>query len=444
MATLVVMGTILASCANLNENQLQENNNFTLTTTLSFDEGATTRALSVDFINKKATKTFAVGDQIAVFYIDGKGQSQRVLSNELTSGDIHNDGKSADFTVTFLNLPGNNAQLRYVYPIYMAKGTIGTSAEINDANTIDYSGLVNQTGDLDYLGAAYDLAVFDGNFSGTSLPTSATLDNRLAILALTLNNSDGSSPITSGLVSVEVEGSETYPVAPKGGGTFGEDVIYVAIKPETVAKALKITASDGTNDYEKTLTSRTYAAGNFYNMPVRMNAAAPAYTVGNVICTDGSTYVTVFVAVDAGKTPVGVIAYVGSETGVVGKTNGLAIALGDYLDQMNWSTAMSTCEGMAPAFSGASAWMLPSKTQWETMFSANGGEASYWIGLNTTITDAGGTGLQMDSDYWTSTEYDSSDARKAHIYYSSNTGMVNTGSIGPKSDTHLVRACFAF
>lgn len=273
MAALALVGAVMTGCSSDDNIQQPANNDnaYILKTTISFDtDDVTNRALAVDFTNKKATKTFAAGDRIAVFYKDGKGQSLRVLSNELTSDDIHNDGKSADFTVTFLNVPDDNAQVRYVYPVYMAQGTIGTSAVINDANTIDYSYLEHQTGDLVSLGAAYDLAVFDGNFSGTSLPTSATLDNRLAILALTLKNSDGSSTITGGLVSVEVEGSETYPVAPKGGGTFGEDVIYVAIKPETVAKALKITASDGTNDYEKTLTSRTYAAGNFYNMPVRM------------------------------------------------------------------------------------------------------------------------------------------------------------------------------
>lgn len=458
MAALALVGAVMTGCSSDDNIQQPANNDnaYILKTTISFDtDDVTNRALSVDFLNKKATKTFAVGDQIAVFFVDGKGRSMRALSNALTIDDIHNDGKSADFTVDFVGssgtTPGDNAQVRYVYPANMAKGSIDTGATINDANTIDYSNLAYQTGDLDYLGDAYDLAVFDGNLSGTNLPALATLTNRLAILALTLKNSDGSSIITNGLVSVEVEGSETYSVAPKGGGTFGEDVIYVAIKPEE--KALKITASDGTNDYEKTLTSRTYAAGNFYNMPVRMDAAAPAATghalsaavVGDVVGSDGQAYDgTDYNNLPTGVTAVGVIAYVGEQTEVAGKTNGLAIALADESSQMDWSTALSTCSGKTPTVTGASAWMLPSQTQWQKMFEANGGLADHWTGLNAAITTAGGTGLQMDSDYWTSTEYVGSDARKAHIYYSSNTGMVNTGSIGPKSDTHLVRACFAF
>ena len=146
--------------------------------TISFDtDDLTNRALSVDVLNKKATKTFAVGDQIAVFFVDGKGRSMRALSDALTIDDIHNDGKSADFTVNFLAWsgasPGDDTQVRYVYPANMAKGSIEDNAEINDANTIDYSNLAYQTGDLDYLGEAYDLAVFDGNFSDGNLPALA-------------------------------------------------------------------------------------------------------------------------------------------------------------------------------------------------------------------------------------------------------------------------------
>ena len=232
----------------------------------------TNRALAVDFGNKKATKTFAVGDQIAVFYIDGKGQTTRALSNALTIDDIHNEGKTADITVDFVGSGGavaaDNSQIRFVYPANMAKGSITTSAEINDANTINYSLLTNQTGNLDDLGTALDLATFDGSLSGSSLPTSVTLTNRLAILALTLKSSDGSSTITGGLDNVVIYGSSNYNVTPNG-GTFGEDVIYVAIRPATTN--FTIDSSYGWSGYyQKALGNRTYVAGHFYNLPVRM------------------------------------------------------------------------------------------------------------------------------------------------------------------------------
>ncbi len=424
MAALALVGAVMTGCSSDDNIQQPANNDnaYILKTTISFDtDDVTNRALSVDFLNKNATKTFAVGDQIAVFFVDGIGQSMRALSNALTIDDIHNDGKSADFTVDFLGwsgaTPGDDAQVRYVYPANMAQGSIDTGATINDANTIDYSNLAYQTGDLDYLGEAYDLATFDGNFSGTSLPTSATLTNRLAILALTLKNSDGSSTITSGLVSVEVEGSETYPVAPKGGGSFGEDVIYVAIKPETVAKALKITASDGTNNYEKTLTSRTYAAGNFYNMPVRMAPATPALnitspSVGQVIGDDGQNYD--YGSLPGGVTAVAKICYVSGE-------HGLALALADE-GGMNWSTAITTAAAHTPAFTGGT-WKLATKDEWTNMISAAG---------------LSNLGLQGFHYYWTSTEYDATCAW-SFFSYSGNWDYNGKGS----GDIY-VRACLAF
>ncbi len=274
MAALALVGAVMTGCSSDDNtvNNPQPENGSVLKTTISLDNGdATTRALSVDFVNKKATKTFAVGDQIAVFYIDGKGRTMRALSNALNSGDIHNEGKTADITVDFVGsgaAAADNSQIRFVYPHYMAKGTIDTGALIDDTNTIDYDCLNNQTGNLDDLGTALDLATFDGSLSGSSLPTSVTLTNRLAILALTLKSSDGSSSITGGLDNGHINGSWAYAVTPKGGATFGEDVIYVAIRPETTN--FGIDSPQSTGIYLKGLGERTFEAGHFYNLPVRM------------------------------------------------------------------------------------------------------------------------------------------------------------------------------
>ncbi len=276
MAALALVGAVMTGCSSDDNIQQPANNDnaYILKTTISFDtDDVTNRALSVDFTNKKATKTFAVGDQIAVFYIDGKGRTMRALSNALTSGDIHNEGKTADITVDFVGSGGavaaDNSQIRFVYPANMAKGSIEDNAEINDANTINYSRLNNQNGNLDDLGTALDLATFDGSLSGSSLPTSVTLTNQLAVLALTLKNSDGSSIITKTLDNVVIQGSSNYNVTPKGGGTFDEDVIYVAIRPATTT--FTIDSSYGWSGYyQKALVNRTYVAGHFYNLPVRM------------------------------------------------------------------------------------------------------------------------------------------------------------------------------
>lgn len=282
MAALALVGAVMTGCSSDDNIQQPANNDnaYILKTTISFDtDDVTNRALSVDFVNKKATKTFAKGDQIAVFYKDGKGRTTRALSNALTDGDIHNEGKTADITVNFLVSGGavaaDNSQIRFVYPANMAQGTIDTDALIDDANTIDYSCLDHQNGNLAYLGTNLDLATFDGSLSGSSLPTSVTLTNRLAILALTLKSSDGSSIITGGLeiVNIRSMGSWGYDVSPKLGGTFGEDVIYVAIRPET--KNFGIDAPLSTGIYMKALGERTFEAGHFYNLPVRMAFMEP-------------------------------------------------------------------------------------------------------------------------------------------------------------------------
>jgi hypothetical protein len=84
--------------------------------------------------------------------------------------------------------------------------------------------------------------------------------------------------------------------------------------------------------------------------------------------------------------------------------------------------------------------MLPSKDQWETMFKATGGLAISWNGLNTTIITAGGTGLQSDGQYWSSTDYTT-----GYAYYvsflSSNNAVFTYNTYG---GIYRVRACLAF
>ena len=159
-----------------------------------------------------------------------------------------------------------------------------------------------------------------------------------------------------------------------------------------------------------------------------------ASDLGKVLCTDGSIYENVSAATTAGKTAAAVIAYV-DET----NKNGLAIALADESNLMNWSTAKSTCEGKTPAITGAK-WCLPSLDQWKQMFKANGGNEDSCTGLNTTITTAGGTALEEGEFYWSSSETDPGFG--AYIVHPTN-GEVLT-SDDNEINGNLVRACLAF
>lgn len=285
MATLVVMGTIITGCANLDENQQQEKNNLTLTTTLSFSKNTGTKTLTPG-----GEKTFAVDDQVVLFYEDGKGISRRVLSSALTALDISADGKTANLTFDVSAAqPADNGAIRYVYPANMASGNTDYTFDLNDANTIDFTKLNMQEGTREKLGQKYDLCVFDGNFSGTSLPASATLTNRLAVLAITLtDNAATPADITSSITDlVVVEGANHYAVTREAAA----GPIYVAIKP-TSSAVIEVAATDGPNEYGKFLTSKTYAANNGYNVSWKMlpcvnlsSISSPLNVTGDMIIT---------------------------------------------------------------------------------------------------------------------------------------------------------------
>ncbi|MBQ3754302.1 MAG: hypothetical protein II864_12330, partial [Prevotella sp.] len=156
--------------------------------------------------------------------------------------------------------------------------------------------------------------------------------------------------------------------------------------------------------------------------------------VGQIIGSDGKNYNVA--DVPTGVTAVAVIAYVGSDTYDATFKNGLAIALADE-GSMNWSTAMSTCEGKT-AITGAK-WCLPSQDQWKQMFKANGGNDASYTGLNTIITTAGGT-ILPDLAYWSSTPNDETHAYGVLIY----SGLVMWSSTESKDKAYQVRACLAF
>ena len=270
MAALALVGAVMTGCSNddniINESQQPAGNVVTLTTIVSLDDGAATRSLDIDFTNKKATKTFAVGDKIAVIY-EGTYGTVKEESAALTLPDISADGKSAKFTVT-LNYPTDNGKVRYIYPAAMAKGSVAPGAVVDDDDqTIDFKRLDAQDGTLETLGNSLDLSTFDDTFTAGALPASATLENRLAILALTLKDATGTNDITNTITGLTFFDGfhNTYVVS----RTAAAGPIYVAIKA-TSNDAPTVSATDGSKLYTKSLTTRTYAADNFYNLSWRM------------------------------------------------------------------------------------------------------------------------------------------------------------------------------
>ena len=255
IAALALVGAVMTGCSSEDnftaqpQQQVADKGNVvTVTATVGLDEQAGTRKLTID--GNKGVKTFAVGDKIAVVYQNTSGTMVKAETAALTAADITSGGKSAKITVTMTD-PKAGGTLKYIYPAAMAGAT-----------DVDYTKLNSQDGSLDNLGKKFDLAVYDGNLtSDAKLPASATLENKLAILAVTLKNS-GSSDITSTITGMTLgDGTNTYSVTREAAA----GPIYVAIQPTTSA-SISITATDGSKNYAKSLTGKDYAANNGYSV----------------------------------------------------------------------------------------------------------------------------------------------------------------------------------
>ena len=269
MAALALVGTMTTGCTgdDLAKEAPQTNNDnhtVTLTTTISLDGSATTRAL--DALGKK---TFAAGDQVAIYYQNTSGETQYVESEALTANDISDDGKTAKLTVTLSN-PKAEGLLRYVYPAAMANSDIAPNDEINDENTFSTERIQSdQDGTLETLASKFDLAIYDGSLSSKALlPTTATLKNQLTIAELTIKDYAGTD-ITDKIKKLDIQLCGNGYALTRPDNAAGP--IYVALYPTPGSNKENITVTATANDdtkYEKDFKF-TFAANNIYPIAVK-------------------------------------------------------------------------------------------------------------------------------------------------------------------------------
>jgi len=435
MAALVAMGILGTSCNKAESPEMetpetQKENIVTLTTTVGF-AADDTKALTGNGV-----KTFAEGETMAIYYWKNKGKDhEKAVSAPLTAGDITNGGKSATFTFTLDN-PYKDMSVVYTYPAAMANADF----------TPNYDALYNnQDGTLATLGSNFDFCTKSGAWAGDNLP-SLTLENQLAILAITLKDEAGTSEITSSITGLTLsDGTKTYNV--NRSATAGP--IYVAIFP-TADATITVTATDGTKNYTKTLTGKTYAKGNGYPVSWRMAEAGPtAYTlaestVGMIVGSDGKAYA----AADKDNLPTGVtaVAMVAYKSG----SHGLAIQLNDDPVKMIWADAKTNAEGLTAVSGGT--WRLPSKDDWQNMFvgCAVSGDATVPDANNEMSPIAGfkakiaATGITWkSSNYWSSTESSSPLAWFVRVKLDEG-DAVAAFSQSPTFLTMAVLGCLAF
>jgi len=421
MAALALMGAMMTGCSsddNFDNPQQPENksNVVTLTTTVGFDASAGTRALT-----STGVKTFAVGDQIAVIYTKTDGTVTKAVSTALVTGDIASGSKSATFTVT-LDDPDKTKNVTYIYPAAMA-GETG----------VDLTKLNTQEGTFEALQSKYDLCTKSGAWDSGNLP-SLTLENQLAILAITLKDDAATPTEITSITSLTIgDGTNTYTVS----RSAAAGPIYVAIRPTTSAK-IKIYASDGSNYYNKNLT-KTYAADNGYSvswkMPEALISNATTLDYGMVVCAAGHLHLAK-TAVPSGCTAVGILGKV-TETG-----HGLILALEDATQQswntINGWTSVTTYAGTTlkqlPAgalgsltsyttlgSTAVSDWCVAQKRDYEAIFinlgstTGDSDGTTYDANVNAYITTGVG-GTPISGDYWSATEDDGGDG---WFFYSS-------------------------
>ena len=248
MAVLFVAATTLMGCEK--EEPAYNGDGVHYTTTVKMAGG------NSKHLDAGGHKTFAEGEQIAVIYKNTNGTTVKAVSAALTSSDIHNSGKVADFSVELEN-PDKTQNVTYIYPAAMA----------NDDGTM--ASIASQDGTLTSLSSDLDYCTYTGAWSAGNLPTNQTLTNQLAVCKFTVKNF-GVTDITSSITSITInDGSHTYTIT----RLDLDDTIYVALLPvSNAAISFAATSNNGTT-FECKVTGKTLAASKMY--PIILSMAAP-------------------------------------------------------------------------------------------------------------------------------------------------------------------------
>ena len=253
------------------------------------------------------------------------------------------------------------------------------------------------------------------NFTITGLAASTSVNVSLNSMAYNI----------TGTVTTDASGTATFAAGIMGGLNLQPFSLTVAGNPITIVSSEMVVA-EGTI-YNITRSALTY--------PIALSAVTSGY-LGSVVTSDGYVYAKAADATAASKTAVAKITYVGSDTGVDGKSHGLALSLSDVSTaDYSWATAISACANKTPAVTNASSWMLPSQAQWNKMITAAGSHNA----LRTGFSGVGGTNLNSGT-YWSSTNHTTDGNAWAYKFNQGSWGAFMKNATTVK----YTRACIAF
>ena len=439
---MAALALTFAACSNddndiaLQPAEQAANGEITITATVSSDEGATNRALSIDGSN--IASTWKLTDQFAILFNDGTNDVKRTATVSSIQG--------SSVTITF-TIPGSlasNTACTIVYPASAANAT-NTGADVNAA-------LATQNGKIETTPEVrVGTATIDKTTHSLTSVTKLTAQN--AIFKFTLKDIAGTSDKAATEFIVK-DGSNNVITTVTPAAATNE--LYVAL-PALATGTYWFNATVDSKPYiAKATTTDETVAGKYYSSTVKMA------TFGDFILSDGK-----FAPSSSAGTKVAMIVYVGSDAETNTTYNhGLALALSDvststyawcsqkastcltnqYTDGSDAKTDMAGIantdalvvhgththaaaiaarnynSGTHPT--GTSAWFLPSAGQWDKMATAASGYNN--LGL-----------LSGNNYYWSSSE-------KSYIrawYFKPDNGSWHDGR---KDDVAYVRACLAF
>ena len=422
MAALALM---TAACSNDDNDFAQQpaeqaaNGEITITATVSSDEGATTRALSIDGSN--IASTWETTDEFAILFNDGSNYVKRTATVQSING--------SNVTITF-TIPeslASNTACQIVYPASAANAA-NTGADVATA-------LATQDGTIENCPEVrVGTATIDKD--NHSLISVTKLAAQNAIFKFTLQDLSAAAKSATEFKVSDGSGNVITTVTP--GSASGE--LYVAL-PVMVAGTYWFNATIGSKPYiAKATTAAATVAGKYYQTTVKMA------TIGDVILSDGK-----FAARSSTGTNVAMIAYLGSSTGVAGYTHGLALALSDVsANQLSWDNTYANNAGKTAAewcsdwnttktITGGT-WMLPSKDQWNKMINACKnvlGTKNDYRDLRDGFNGITGASNLQSVYYWSST--------KSNSYEAWYCNFLNGNWEKDYTDYYCrVRACLAF
>lgn len=210
---------------------------YTLSVEAGKGERPDTKALDIDGTGA-LNATWAVGEEVAVYKAD-------VLLGTLTARD---EGASTTLegVITGELAVDDELTLKFLSPDYASQdGTLGFIAS-----------------HCDYAEASVKVNAIVGTVVTTE---KAVFQNRQAICTFTLKQ--GEDDITASITALTItSGTDTYAITRQA----APGPIYVAMKAVSDA-TIDFAATDGTNYFEKAVTGKTLATGNFYAVTLGMD-----------------------------------------------------------------------------------------------------------------------------------------------------------------------------